>query len=246
MTDEYTPGYTKTASDFMAQRTAQSHAAFVLPKLRPEHNLLDCGCGPGTISCDFAQLLKTGHVTGIDQEASQIEISRKRASERSLSNISFEVASIYELPFEDATFDCVFSHALFEHISSTDRAAHEIQRVLKPGGFVGIRSPDWGGFLVGPNVPGLDEAINSYKQLQIKNGGDVFVGRKLPALLRDAGFIDIQFSAHFDCYQSASLIAEYLCLKLNDRDARAMRQWGSDLDAFFAQAWCAVIGTKRI
>jgi ubiquinone/menaquinone biosynthesis C-methylase UbiE len=85
MAEEYTPGYTRTASNFMAQRTAASHAAFLVPHLRDSARLLDCGCGPGSISCDFARILSAGHVTGIDREESQIELARSRASEQQLT-----------------------------------------------------------------------------------------------------------------------------------------------------------------
>lgn len=244
MTEEYTPGYTSTASDFMAQRTAESHAGFVLPDLKKTDRLLDCGCGPGSISCDFAAILSSGSVYGIDREQSQVDIAIERSSSRKLSNVTFQASSVYELPFQDEYFDVVFAHAIFEHIASPDTAFAEMRRVLKPGGITAIRSPDWGGFLVGPETPGLENAIRAYADLQNANGGDIYVGRKLPRLLRNAGFSTIRFLAEYDCCQSAAFIAEYLSLKLNEVDADAMRRWSIDPDAYFAQAWCSAIGTK--
>lgn len=245
MAEEYTPGYTRKASHFMAQRTAVSHAAFLMPYLRDSAHLLDCGCGPGSISCDFARILSSGHVTGIDREESQIELALLCASEQQLTNVTFKVGSIYELPFPDSSFDVVFAHAIFEHISSPDKALVEILRVLEPGGIAAIRSPDWGGFIVGPEVPGLQAAIKSYADLQTTNGGDIYVGRKLPRLLRDAGFDLLRFSANYDCSQSPSLIAEVLALRLADMEADALRAWSQDQDAFFAAAWCEILGTKN-
>jgi hypothetical protein len=118
-------------------------------------------------------------------------------------------------------------------------------RVLEPGGLVAIRSPDWGGFIVGPEMPGLQAAIDSYADRQIANGGDTHIGRKLPRLLRTSGFETVRFSATYDCSQSPSLIADVLALKLDEADANAVRLWSLDPDAFFAQAWCEVLGTKR-
>ncbi|NJM65692.1 MAG: methyltransferase domain-containing protein [Acaryochloris sp. RU_4_1] len=245
MAEEYTPGYTQTASDFMAQRTAASHGAFLMPHLLDYARLLDCGCGPGSISCDFARILSSGSVTGIDREESQIELARSRASEQQLTNVNFNVGSIYKLPFPDSSFNVVFAHAIFEHISSPEKALAEILRVLEPGGIAAIRSPDWGGFIVGPEGTGLQAAIKSYADLQTANGGDIYVGRKLPRLLRDAGFDTLRFSATYDCYQSPLLIAEYLALRLADTEADALRAWSQDRDAFFAQAWCEILGTKN-
>jgi SAM-dependent methyltransferase len=158
--------------------------------------------------------------------------------------VTFDVGSIYELPFLDSSFGVVFAHAIFEHISKPEKALAQMLRVLEPSGIVAIRSPDWGGFIVGPDVPGLECAIQSYADLQTANGGDIHIGRKLSRLLRTAGFETIQFSATYDCSQSPSMIAEYLALKLDDTDAAALHDWSNDPDAFFAQAWCEVIGTK--
>jgi SAM-dependent methyltransferase len=245
MTEEYTPGYTKTASNFMAQRSAVSHAKFLLPHLDTASRLLDCGCGPGSISCDFAKIVVSGNVQGIDREQSQIDLARAHAAAQGLTNATFLVGSIYDLPFPDSSFDIVFAHAIFEHISDPEQALAEMLRVLEPGGLVAIRSPDWGGFIVGPEIPGLQAAINSYANLQIANGGDTHIGRKLPRLLRTAGFNTVRFSATYDCSQSPSLIADVLALKLDDADATAVRSWSIDPDAFFAQAWCEVLGGKR-
>jgi SAM-dependent methyltransferase len=245
MTEEYTPGYTQTASDFMAQRSAVSHAKFLLPHLDPTARLLDCGCGPGSISCDFAKIVGSGSVEGIDQEQSQIDLARSRAAALGLTNATFSIGSIYDLPFPDSSFNVVFAHAIFEHISAPNKALAEMLRVLEPGGLVAIRSPDWGGFIVGPEIPGLQAAIDSYADLQTANGGDIHIGRKLPRLLRTSGFDTIRFSATYDCSQSPSLIADVLALKLGEADVTALRSWSVDPDAFFAQAWCEAIGTKR-
>jgi SAM-dependent methyltransferase len=244
MTEKYTPGYTKTASNFMAQRSALSHAQFLLPHLDATSRLLDCGCGPGSISCDFANIMVSGHVEGIDQEQSQIELARARATEQGLTNTTFSIGSIYDLPYPDASFNVVFAHAIFEHIASPEKALTEMLRVLEPGGLVAIRSPDWGGFIVGPEIQGLQAAIDNYADLQIVNGGDTHIGRKLPRLLRTAGFDAVRFSATYDCSQSPSLIADVMALKLGDTDTNALRSWSVDPDAFFAQAWCEVLGTK--
>ncbi|MBW4652060.1 MAG: methyltransferase domain-containing protein [Kaiparowitsia implicata GSE-PSE-MK54-09C] len=243
--ETYTPGYTQTASNLMARRTASSHAAFLLPHLLESSRLLDCGCGPGSMSCDFAKIVSTGHVTGIDREQSQIELARNRAEEQNLNNVSFQVASIYNLPFSDCSFDVVFAHAIFEHISSHDKVLKEIFRVLAPGGLAAIRSPDWGGFIVVPDTPSLQSAIQHYAELQTANGGDIHIGRKLPGLLRAAGFEALNFSATYDCSLSPMIIAEYLALPLVASDGEALREWGRHPDAVFAQAWCEILGSRN-
>ena len=261
MPENYTPGYSAYATNFMANRTVDSHAAFFKAYLRSGMQLLDCGCGPGTIALGFARLIAPGTVTGVDRELSQINIAREKAHQQGIANANFQVANIYELPFPNDSFDAAFSHAVLEHLQHPTQALQELLRVLKPGGVVGVRSPDWGGFLIAPGNPELDKAISYYKLLQQKNGGNPYVGRNLKALLRQAGFTEIEASATYECYNPLSA-AEFLALIIESNHADeavdrgwtdlrslksmsdALREWSKHPDGLFALAWCEAVGRK--
>ncbi|HKX61377.1 MAG TPA: class I SAM-dependent methyltransferase, partial [Verrucomicrobiae bacterium] len=206
--ETYLPGYTPNASEFMARRTAQSHAGFLLPKLHSGLRLLDCGCGPGTITLGLAALVEPANVVGLDRENSQIQLARQAAESQGIANVHFDAGSIYELPFADGAFDVVFAHAVFEHLREPMTALSEIRRVLTRGGLIALRSPDWGGFLLAPESDELLAAISCYQELQVQSGGDVHAGRKLKAWLRQAGFNALEFSASYECYASLESIGE--------------------------------------
>jgi len=243
----YTPGHTGNAVTFMSRRRANTHAAFAFDLFKPGMAVLDCGCGPGTITLDLARRVAPGMVAGIDLSDAQFGESRATAEREGLA-VRFESAQVTELPFADGRFDAVFSHALFEHLPDPGAALAEIVRVLKPGGFVALRSPDWGGFLLHPYPPEVAAAIAIYRAIQTRNGGDTEAGRKLPAYLRAIGLVRIRPSASYEIYDDPMHIAEYLALQL-DRSgespaARALREWCRHPDALFAQAWGEAIGWK--
>lgn len=213
-TESYTPGHTANATDFMAQRSFDSHGAFFRDFVQRGSRVLDCGCGPGSITRGLAERAAPAEVIGVDFGESQIARASQDAAARGLGNVRFVAASCYRLPFAAETFDGVFSHALLEHLAEPQKALAEFHRVLKPGGHVGVCSPDWGGFLLAPPSAALDAARDAYTAIQTKNGGDVFVGRKLGGYLADAGFSNIRMEARYECYRSLDCIGEYLARQL--------------------------------
>jgi len=243
--ENYTPGHSACAIQFMERRRAETHAAFFTPHLRPGMHLLDCGCGPGSITIGLARLIQPGKVVAIDRSDAQFTHGETAAEAEAL-RIEWKAASVYKLDFSDATFDAVFCHALLEHLSEPGLALREIFRVLKPGGFVGLRSPDWDGFLVYPDPIEVREALRHYRGLQEASGGDTLAGRKLATHCRAANFEKVQASATYEVYPDASLIAEYLAWRLeqgptSDNPGREhgqnLRTWSRHPDASFAQAW---------
>src|SRR4029077_8394970 len=148
-----TPGHTENASEFMARRTLASHGAFFVPHLHPGLSVLDCGCGPGSMTVEIAARVDPGEVVGIDVAPAQIARAKSTAACAGRLNLRFEAGSAYSLPFDSGRFDRVFSHALIEHLADPRRALRELHRVLAPAGVLGLCSPDWGGFLLSPSSP---------------------------------------------------------------------------------------------
>lgn len=98
--------------------------------------VLDFGCGNGRLF----ELFKGKHIsyTGIDQSGGLIaRACEKYAREIADGSARFIVSVDDELPFPDASFDCVFSIAALHHIPSTERREalmRELRRVLAPRG----------------------------------------------------------------------------------------------------------------
>ena len=183
----YTPGHSPNATDFMSRRGLDSHGAFFLPHLQSGKSVLDCGCGPGTITMDIALRARPAEVIGIDFASSQVDVAKASAAQRGISNVRFVSGDVYALPFDSDLFDRVFSHALMEHLANPLAAMRELYRVVKPGGVAGVCSPDWKGFLIAPTTDSLVQAVRAYSNLQTQNGGDPNVGSKLGELLGKAG-----------------------------------------------------------
>lgn len=70
--DTYTHGHLALLLRSHAWRTAESSAAYLLASLRPGMDLLNVGCGPGTVTVDLARRVAPGRVIGVDTAAGVI------------------------------------------------------------------------------------------------------------------------------------------------------------------------------
>jgi ubiquinone/menaquinone biosynthesis C-methylase UbiE len=105
-------------------------------------NYLDAGCGFGQWSLSAS--LFFGNVTGIDVSKERIEAAKKLA--KNYNNVRFLQGTICKLPFDDETFDYVFSYSVI-YYTNVDKAIKELVRVLKPGGKIYICSNGVGWYL---------------------------------------------------------------------------------------------------
>jgi 2-polyprenyl-3-methyl-5-hydroxy-6-metoxy-1,4-benzoquinol methylase len=70
--------------DYVAARDVRTFLPFLVPHLRSGLDVLDAGCGVGSIALDVAPMVAPGRVTGVDVDAGQIEQARRSASERGI------------------------------------------------------------------------------------------------------------------------------------------------------------------
>jgi len=112
------------------------HRTANIARLQSSEQVLDVGCGTGTLAIDAQRRVgTTGRVFGIDPGTKQIARARAKAARRKLP-IDFQVGVIERLPFADQTFDVVLSTIMMHHLGDglKRQGLAEIARVLKPGG----------------------------------------------------------------------------------------------------------------
>jgi SAM-dependent methyltransferase len=103
----------------------------VLLEPQPRGVVLDAGTGTGVAAeAAAAAMGGSGAVVGVDPSLPMLEAARRRAR--------WLVAGVAPgLPFPDATFDVVVANLVLSHFRDTAEGAHELVRVLRPGGRLG-------------------------------------------------------------------------------------------------------------
>jgi SAM-dependent methyltransferase len=196
----YTHGHHESVLRSHRWRTAENSAAYLLPRIGPGTDILDVGCGPGTITLDLARRVAPGRVVGVDSADEVIALARADADASALTNVRFAVGDTYALDFPDAVFDVVHAHQMLQHLRDPVGALAEMARVCRPGGLVAARDGDYGGFAWYPTDPWLDVWLDVYGAVARHNGGEPDGGRRLMAWARQAGLADVTASASVWCF----------------------------------------------
>lgn len=185
--ESYTHGHAESVLRSHQWRTLENSAQYLQPYLRPGLDLLDVGAGPGTLTVDLAQAVAPGITIGVDAAEAALSSARAHADERGVP-VQFEHANVYELPFDDATFDVVHAHQLLQHLSNPAAAIREMRRVTKPGGIIAARDADYSAMTWYPELAGLTEWNLLYHEVTAAHGFEADAGRRLLAWFQEAGF----------------------------------------------------------
>jgi SAM-dependent methyltransferase len=191
----YTHGHHESVLRSHRWRTVENSAAYLLPHLRAGLCLLDVGCGPGTITADFAKRLAPGTVRGIDASAEVIDAAR-----RDHADVMFSVGDVYDLGLEDTSWDVVHAHQVLQHLADPVAALREMRRVVRPGGIVAARDSDYSSFTWHPEDERLVRWLALYREIARANGGEPDAGRRLLSWAQQAGFTRVAASASAWCF----------------------------------------------
>lgn len=190
----YIHGHAEPVLRSHSWRTAANSAAHLLPELRPGLDLLDVGCGVGTITVDLAALVAPGRVVGVDRSEAALAIAATNAAAAGVS-VELLAAEAGELPFEDGAFDVVHAHQVLQHLTDPVAALREMRRVTRPGGVVAVRDADYAAMTWYPASAGLTEWLELYHEVAEANGVEADAGRRLAAWARQAGFDAERFTS---------------------------------------------------
>lgn len=153
--------------------------------LKPAENVLDCGCGTGTLAIMAKKLVgQRGRVCGVDISNEQLQIARKKSYEAGLE-VEYYEGSIDELPFPDSFFDVIFCTLTLQYhvpLNVKRGALREMRRVLRNGGRIIIAD-------FGPPAHVWGWALYSliFLKFLFRSSSRDSLFNSLPSLLNEAG-----------------------------------------------------------
>jgi ubiquinone/menaquinone biosynthesis C-methylase UbiE len=249
-------------------RSAAAYADFLLPHLDGGFSVLDVGCGAGTITVGLAAAVPKGRVTGVDPSDDGFADAGGFAARHGIGNVEFRSGDIYALDFPSDHFDACLCHSMLETLDRPLEGLIEIKRTLKPGGILGAACVEYGGLiLAGPGEKLLSRFYAIRERLwELEHTADPYRGRRLRALLEQAGFDSVSATSKYISYGTRDAVGSFGSARAEDcsdtwyrdsaiehglatpRELDRMRdawiEWSTSPDAYAAFAWCRVLGWK--
>jgi 2-polyprenyl-3-methyl-5-hydroxy-6-metoxy-1,4-benzoquinol methylase len=182
--------FTKQAVPFVEMpEHSEAEAMRLLLKaleLTPSETVLDVGCGPGLVATAIAPHVAS--VTGIDITPAMITQAEKSQTEKKLTNLSWQVADVNQLPFREADFSRVVSRYTFHHFLQPQMVLKEMIRVCQPGGLVVVADA----FTLEEQEKA--DQYNTMEKLRDPSHTRALRRSELQQLFEDSGLKDIQIS----------------------------------------------------
>ena len=181
-----TPLYDRVVALTTRERTFK-RALLDQAAIEPGHQVLDVGCGTGTLAIAAQRRQPGGRASALDADPAVLAIAARKARQAG-ADIAFDLGRSSALPYADERFDRVLSSLFFHHLSWGDKllTVREMHRVLRPGGELHVA--DWG------RAGGLVSRA-AFLAVQLLDGFDTTsdnVAGMLPVLFASAGFRQVE------------------------------------------------------
>jgi ubiquinone/menaquinone biosynthesis C-methylase UbiE len=174
--------------------SASTNALFDRIGINDGQVCLDVGCGGGDVSLELARrVAPTGKVIGVDIDELKLDLARKEAAAGGVHNLEFQACDI-SVHDADSLFDVVYARFLLTHLENPARVIADFYKQLRPGGVAIVEDIDTSGFFTYPACKAFELFRHLYCSVVRKRGGDPEIGPRLPSLLTDAGFQEVEMN----------------------------------------------------
>lgn len=160
--------------------------------LKSTHDVLEVGSGPGFVSDLLAELAPDGSLHAVEPSPTLSAQIQTHVRARPARGLFVHQAFGNALPLDDAQVDFSYARFVLQHIPQPLDVVREVHRVTRSGGrFCAVDSDD-GLVIFHPEEQRVSDLLHDAQTVQAAQGGDRFIGRKLQAMMAEAGFVDVK------------------------------------------------------
>ena len=169
--------------------------------IKPGERIVDIGCGPGGVLHLLGKRVgASGSVLGIERSPHFVQLARRFVASHALSQVEVREGDAYSTTLPRASFDGAHMRLVLVNVPNPERIVREMVALVRPGGWIASFEADYVAHICDPPLPAWTRLLDTYTAYSAAQGIDLFIGRRLHRLLRDAGVADIQSDAVVHVY----------------------------------------------
>jgi SAM-dependent methyltransferase len=195
--DQYFLGHSSAEQRRLQQQAAElaeeSARLFDKIRLKPGSRAVEIGCGPqGCLELLSSRVGPAGSVVGIELSEEAVQLARKFLSDRRIHNVEVCQGNAATAGLPKESFDLVTARLVLVNVPEPEKIVAEMAALVKKGGVVALHEADWCAHICDPPLPAWDRVIEALVSYSKAKGMDLYIGRRIPRMLRNAGLVDVQ------------------------------------------------------
>jgi SAM-dependent methyltransferase len=207
---EYILGSSDTERERLVRQSAahEPEAIWLLDQIgvQPDWRAVDVGCGPlGILNLLSDRVGPMGAVVGLDNEPRMLEMGRGSLAELGLQNVQLIQGEAASSGLPRASFDFAHARLVLINVPNPEAVLREMTALVRPGGVVAVQDVDWISWTCEPSHPAWDRLISILTAVRRARGLDVFIGRRVPGMLRRLGLVDVHMKAFAPIWRPGDL-----------------------------------------
>jgi ubiquinone/menaquinone biosynthesis C-methylase UbiE len=156
--------------------------------------ILEAGCGIGAQTVILTKNSPEAQFHAIDISQESVNRAKSEINKQHITNVTFQKADIFDLPFAEGHFDHIFVCFVLEHLPNPVDALIHLRRVLRTGGTITVIEGDHGSFYCHPESKEAMLTVKCLIEIQAGLKGNSLIGRQLYPLLNKAGYKETRVS----------------------------------------------------
>jgi ubiquinone/menaquinone biosynthesis C-methylase UbiE len=163
--------------------------------------VVEIGCGPqGCLELLSSRVGPKGSVIGVELNDHAVQLAREFLSARRIDNAEVRQGNAAETGLPRESFDLATARLVLVNIPEPEKIISEMAALVRPGGVVALHEADWIAHVCDPPLPAWDrlrQVLDNYAEAK---GMDLYVGRRIARLLRNAGMVEVQVNPLIHIY----------------------------------------------
>jgi ubiquinone/menaquinone biosynthesis C-methylase UbiE len=175
-----------------AEHEASARWLLTAVGLEKDSRALDVGCGPvGILPLLSESIGSSGEVVGLEREPRFVGMARAEMARLGLTNVTIVEGDALSSGLTAGSFDFVHERLVLVNVPERSELVASMAALAAPGGIIALQDIDNVSWVCEPAHDSWTALLGVFHDVFRAGGGDPFVGRRLPALMRQAGVLDV-------------------------------------------------------